>query len=44
MGGNVGRKQIHIYFYATVLSLLLRETGLYFLAFHGLQIILKKEN
>lgn len=43
MGGKVGRERIHIYFYATVLSLLLRETGLHFVAFHGLQIIKKKK-
>lgn len=34
MGEKVGGEWIYIYFYATVLSLLLRETELSFLAFH----------
>lgn len=36
MGEKVGKAQIHIYFYATILPLLLRETELSFLTYHGL--------
>lgn len=42
MGKEVG-EQIHIYFHATVLSLLLIERGVSFLDFHELQIMQKKK-